>query len=709
MFKSFSAKRSAVLAAAVFFGLLVGNPLAAQSSSDIFDLRNGHTGTVRFFAASPGGTYAASYGTDGLLLVWNLEQRRLERRIPLSEGSVFKLTLNPRGTRAALIISPGTTSFRLVEYNLETGSRLFSSNVPNLPLTLAYSEDGEVIFASNPEINSLRFYESGNGRSKRGFSQGFGIVDSASVSSDGGSLFSYQAAQGLITYHRLSNFQELARIQTLTGLQSIQLFSNKRYALARAGSSVYIIDVVTGAMRSNLTADSLSSAILVSDQLVALLRNVGARPSIQWVQIDGATFGSRSAEIRIDVTAQLVAAKDSTSILFVNQAGSLSTISAGDTLARAFATPRLFPMRSALVNDEFFFIATDSGLNYFRHGDALPKLSLPNRSTVSNSALHNVPLPFGGAPGILQLSDGRVLVWNLAAPGPIFELTASLTFREISPQRQQTVTRIRDEGQYLVLFYADERVELVRAGDFTTVLTYSNLALSDALVAGDDYLIVTGSRSSGFGSSLLRLDLRTRETTPLVDEGILFYALEHSDQNSGFIALGVTTGDSSQSNGTKLYEYTLRNGLFTGRQVTSFTVQDNAASIVRSGAGTIVSVAENALTLIQNNGRRLTFGGNTRRQHSLTLLQSYVASVNADGSLSFWDANSRSFTGNLAQLSNGTAVLLGPNRNLVFLVPEGTVFVPTKEFLSELLLADERAIEGLRFQSTATAPAPTSP
>ncbi|MCL1818413.1 MAG: hypothetical protein FWG35_05725, partial [Spirochaetaceae bacterium] len=180
---------------------------------------SGHTGPVLCLAWDAREENLFSAGQDGALRVWQAAPFRLMRKIQITDLPLLKIAVNPRTREVAVVQSDGISGHTLKALNWETGKEKFSQSLPEVPLVLEYSPQGNFIVASKTDWKSLSFYNADSGRALSYLRDGFGIVSFLMLSAGENTLLTYTPTSGMFTYWELKKGKQKELVRTAVDLK----------------------------------------------------------------------------------------------------------------------------------------------------------------------------------------------------------------------------------------------------------------------------------------------------------------------------------------------------------------------------------------------------------------------------------------------------------------------------------------------------------
>ena len=227
-----------------------------------------HRGTIHDLAYDAQRRLLFSAGEDGSVRAWSHDRRTIVRHLRLGAVRVLRIVLHP--SRPLLgVFARSTQGDELLEvWNWREERRLYRHRLTSPPLYLGFSNLGSSLVYSRAQFDSVLFLDPDTGERQTRLPPAFGIVSFVATSTNEHTIMTYQPT-GEVRYWDAATLAEKGVVATQPGLEEITLSADKSLLVARSGGDVVAIDVVTGAVRSQLGV-SRQAQVAVADQFAGL-------------------------------------------------------------------------------------------------------------------------------------------------------------------------------------------------------------------------------------------------------------------------------------------------------------------------------------------------------------------------------------------------------------------------------------------------------
>jgi WD40 repeat protein len=523
--------------AASAYGLLIGLvlaatglPLAPGALSMQAVVNSGHRGAVLDIAPDTAHGLLFSAGEDGTLRVWDTESRSLLRRIPITRRMVGSVALDPAASRVAVVIADEVRSYAIEVWDWDAVRLVARVPLDDPPLFVRFSQTGTYLLCGEAAWQGIRIFRVSDGSPVRFHPEGFGMVAFAETSRNDATLMTYRPA-GRIDYWDLASGSLLQQHETRAGLSGIRISDDRRLLVGTDGDSVAAVDALTGEPRFEIQQPGLASMDASGDGTrIACLTRDGQL--VGWTRGEGG-LSSRAVALDPGIRPRLVRWAAGT-IIVGGQEGALEAV---DDVGRetGFARDALSAVTGLALGNGMLVLATVRSLHVF---------SRPP----SGIAHFVVPNPYGGPVGLDFIGGGKLLVWREddgpAAVGVIDLSSRSFTDSGIRFSAPIVAAAARD-GR-LVTLLGDG---LVQVSDLATgALRFETRrpGVSSVAAVGPHTLLCGRTAGGAVGSSLMRIDTRTGETTPVsCPSRVTFSVMGDPDRRTAY-SLGVDADGKTQ-------------------------------------------------------------------------------------------------------------------------------------------------------------------
>jgi WD40 repeat protein len=519
--------------AAIAYGFLIGLVLAATglpvapgALTMQAVVNSGHRGAVLDIAQDAARGLLFSAGEDGTLRVWDAESRKLLRRISITRRVTRSVSLDPAGSRAAVVIADQVRSSAIEVWDWSATRLVARIPLDAEPLFVRFSQTGTYLLCGETEWQGLRIFRASDGSPVPFHPEGFGMVGFAETSKNDMTLLTYQPS-GKIAYWDLASGSLLVEREARAGLSGIRISDDRRWLTGTDGDSVAAIDALTGELRYEFSEPGLLSMDASGDgtRIACLSRNGGLR---LW-SFSAGSLSSRPVALGPDRYPRTVR-WSTTGVLLGGPDGELDAVD--ETGAEtAFARDEISKVSGIALGNGILALATTHSIHMFSYPP----------SGITHSA---IPNPYGGPVGLDFVGTGKLLAWRLGdGPGALGVVDLSTgTFSDSGVRlTAPIVAEATRDGRVATL----EEGGIVKVSDLATgALQFETRRPGVTAIAmtGPHTLLCGRAEGGALGSSLMRIDTRTGETAPVPCASRLTFSLITDPAHQAAYSLGVGPG-----------------------------------------------------------------------------------------------------------------------------------------------------------------------
>jgi len=619
-------------------------------------VQTSHVGAVSAMAYHPPTESIVSGGTDGRLKVWGIEQQRIIRTLQTGTAAVTRLAVHPERPEAATVIRDAGSTYQLQVWNLDRGRMLFSEPLQASPTVVDYSPSGDFIVVAESRMSGMRYFDSRDGSSLPYPAVPQGIVTYATVAASERTIMTYVAGDGTIRYWSLADQNILAEAQTLFDMNHMQVLQNKRYAAAVNEGDLVVVDIVEGTLVDRVPVGRVNYLTVApqTGQIVLLETRAGGR-RVTIYEFDGDFLNRERILENPTLDGMNVVALAGSSLYGGSDNGELYVFRSSDGGEETLVRNVVAPIHDIALLDDTLFVNVGADITTIRTEFFTASNGRIDRvDTVETSEVEN---PLGSPVNMSSISDGSLVLWGTEGEqaSTLFRLAEDRTFEEVFSSDARIHAVEEFDGTLLLLNRADTLLRLSLA-DFEEEFRYSSLGM-EAVAGTEEYGIVVGkSRSSSFGSAVLTIDPRTRETVGLETDAFLVFDVVYNRESGDLYALGITRENDTE---TTIIRFSGTADLTRRTTVLSLPgeyLEGNLVLDPESGA-LYTSIGRSGITRITGDEIEV-YGGTTHASQRLESSGGFLWSINRDGSATLWEPGSNEATGDLYFFKDGGWALI---------------------------------------------------
>jgi len=621
-------------------------------SDQSIQINTGHTQTINNLAYRQDSGELYSVGDDGTLRVWDAAdytsgRGTLLHKLQISHLPIVRIAVHPELPQVALVETDRINTFHLSVWNYETDTELFSHKIEEVPLFLKFSPQGTYLMYGKTEWKSITFLDSRTGEIEPLFEDGFGIVANIFLSSSEKTLLTYSSS-GMLRYWNLGNGSEKTSFSTLGDLADIQFSKSGVYMTGIKGSTLYLINLITGTIEAQQRFESIRGYSLdpESDRLVVYFTE-NSRPRFQSFRIVTrnnsrylkAAPGSYSAP---DFAESPLVFQD-TQIFFCRENGDLYTQSIFNSEVNLFSNSVLLEVTDLSMSDQSIVIAGRENILRIQSEAFSP--AHDSSSTDYSYYTERFENPINAETGIHFLGSDRFLIYPKSGFVQNLFVFDGFRFNPLSITVSSPVQSVADyEGMVLILEKSG-RLRIIDPIQNRELFSYSSFGLQSAVASFDNNIILSRNQTDLINTTLLSVDPETSETVPIPDKNLLTFNLAYDMAARTLYSLGFENRRDSIRTVLKSHR---GNTLSRVATLLSYPGEDSEASLAVDP-----ETSRLFTSLGYGDVHMFTWDGFTtldQVEHIPRKLQTHsgtLYSLNGDSSISMWNTRSGKLSMNL--------------------------------------------------------------
>lgn len=592
-----------------------------------------HQGAVLALGAVPRSDDFFSAGSDGFLSFHGQSECETWQ---ISDMPVRMISVHPDGNLVAAYESDGFSVHRLSVWKWDEKKRLYAKRFRDSITSVSWSARGNYLMIGNTSLEGITILSGESGRQKNIFKSSPGPVTLGITGATETSMITF-GPLGRIVYTDISNGSTRASYQGPSDVERPVLLSNNSVIAGFRNSAVITVDATSGRAIAELPSSGKPvMATNVTDPQPVWFEPAGA----DWVLRSGTAsslpfYTEDGSPITVAVSLESV-------IVFGNEAGKL------------YSLPRIdhsgaLPSLTLLAGDgiqRIDDVAADGDRLYILSSGSLYYSGGPGELPI---------LAFSGIQANrFQRLDESFIFWSSASPEPVTLVSRDGLDRKQLYQPREPVMSLSVFGNRISCVEGTSRA-VVFSLSTGTPFVYEGAGLQDAVQIGYESLIVSKSATSRSPSPLILINTRTGETVPLPIAGELCFSLKHSGSSEtsliGFMVKAQPTAS------TELVTVTVDPSSVASAKAVSKAVypdEDLKAFIYVERDTVLTNLGKGPLMEISLRGGRQA---SVKRDYALPLravaLDRFYASVNDDGSLSWYLRKNREIVSSVALSETG--------------------------------------------------------
>ncbi len=607
-------------------------------------ISTGHTRTINDTILQSEKDLVFSAGDDGTLRVWDAERLDDERgkmlhKLQISHLPIVKIAVHPTKEQVALIETDRINTFHLSVWNYQTGEKVFSHKIDEIPLFVQFSPMGTYLIYGKTDWKSLTFLNSRTGGIEPVLDTGFGIVSDVFLSSSEKTLLTYSPS-GMLRYWDLEAGVEKTSFSTVGDLINIQFAKNGVFMVGTRGRYVYLVNLVNGSVEAREQFEFLRGQYLDdTTNRLAIYFTENSRPRFQTFNIERNSSGWSLTPIHRSTGAPDFASPPlvlkGSRILFTRENGDMYTSSIFSSGESVFSSSILLRVSDLAFSDDSVLLA---GHNYILKltsevfGDFYPKEGSTRGLQFQTERFEN---PIRGETGIISIDSRRFLIYPKGNSSRELYLFNNGFFQELEGLSIGPIQSSVIYGNEVLLLEKSGTLRLIDPLTGQESFSYSSFGLQSAVQAFQNKIILARNQTELINTTLLSIDPRTSETVPIPDRNLLTFHLAYDDITRSLYSLGFENRRGSIRTVLKQHQGSTYNRVST---LLSYPGEDNGATLaVDPGTSKVfTSLGYGDVHMFHWNG----FSTMERVDHiprTLYVHEGNLYSLNGDSSISIWN------------------------------------------------------------------------
>lgn len=482
-----------------------------------------------------------SAGKDGFLVKWTDDNQGEHYQI--SDLEIKLVAVAPGGDEIAVYETDGGLVNRISVWNWNTLSRKFARRFSDSITSLSYSEKGTYLIVGTATVDGAVFIRAANGTVVNKLSDNTGIVSMIQTSATEKTAVMYSPA-GNLSYYNLLTGKTKQRFSVEQGLEQPVMFSNSLFLAGVRDNIIYIIHALTGKTIATVKCENPVLLNEKNPQKLHYLSNDG-KGTYVLNMIENVNNNSVSTPKILKTlkgprgnAAIVCGTKNGAEIMLGSKSGALfKTTAFAETEAVALSaiTENTYDkiLDMAPVGEDFYFLTRNAVF----------------KSSYDTGMVDRK----GDNPGQTQLITygNKLILWSKGTREPVqlFDYSVPETTTLFTPK--STLQSVRLFGNTIIEMESNSIVHRFDMDTRQLEEVYTGAGLQDAVIGGDGKLYVAKSYATNPRSSLLCVDITTRETVPMNLGGNVAFALNVYENN----IYGVSVQADEDAKSTIVFKY----------------------------------------------------------------------------------------------------------------------------------------------------------
>lgn len=491
-----------------------------------------------------------SIGKDGFLVKWTSDDQGEHYQI--SDMEIKMAVVSPSGNEIAVYETDGGTTNRISVWNWDTLTRKFARRFSDSITSLTYSAKGNYLIVGTATVDGAVFIRSSDGMVVDKIHDNTGIVSYITTSSTEKTAVMYSPA-GNLSYFNMTTGRLKQKFSIMQGLEQATLFNNSLYLAGVKDGTIYVCHALSGNILSTVKAENPIILVSRSDSSLYYLENdlkgTYVLKMLENQENQGVTpprivktyKGPRGAGETITCGSKI-----GQEIMLGSKAGAIYRANASvetGTVNLNLLTENTYDkiLDMAPVGEDFYFLTRNSVY----------------KSSYDTGIVNRL----GSNPGQTQLITygDKIILWSKGTRQKVQLYDYSKPEITDLFEPKNSLQSVRLFGNCIIEMESNSVVNLYDMDSKTFKELYTGAGLQDAVLGGDGKLYVAKSYATNPRSSLLCVDITTRETVPLNLPGNVAFALSVNGND----IYGINIESQNNTRKTSVFKFNINSKMTT--------------------------------------------------------------------------------------------------------------------------------------------------
>lgn len=608
-------------------------PSTADPSTGLLSRR--HTGAVLALAATSSSDIFFSAGSDGFLTVHNADGSNETWQI--SDIPLKAIAIHPDGNLIAIYESDGFSIHRISVWDWKNKNRLYAKRFRDSIISLSWSAKGNYLMIGNTSVDGIAVLEKASGSTLSFFKTAPGMVSLSVTGASESSMVTF-GPSGHILYTDLAGKKEKASYEGEKDLSATVLLNNNLKIAGYKEGSVFVIDATSGKTVATYPADDPVMTTKISDALPAWFEKLS---STEWTFRKGPD-ASRPFSIPNNSTI-------TSAVSFGNQ------VVIGTMTGKLYAVNNLEDQSKTPILSEFVENSIRAVDDIVSDGSRLFLLS-------SGSVFIS---PGPGRPPVfafdkiqanrLSLIDDSLIFWSTNRPDPVMRISIDGETRTQLYQPKEGLHSLSVNGNRIAAIEGTSTAVVFSSTNTGSPFTFSGAGLQDASLISQDRLIVSKSATRKSPYPLILINTLTGETVPVPVSGELCFGIRQPDASlfsvNCFIVRANAPASSTELISISFDPQALSSALT--KTAVQYADEDLVAAQISNNENILTNLGKGPLVEISPDGQQKRYDRGYALPSKISLMDQFIATLNYDGSLTWFDRQSRQLVSSAMLTSGG--------------------------------------------------------
>lgn len=552
----------------------------------------GHNGPINVLRYGRQKNYLFSAGEDGTVKIWEAGSGKLIRSIRVSFLPIKMLAVNPAKRQVAVLATDEINTFKISVWNWENGKAVFTYAMDSRPLFLTFTSRGTYLVVGKTAWESLIFLNAATGKKEKIAENIHGIVSFITFSRDENTLLLYQPS-GKLFYVRRRNSEIVKSVDTLPGLQHINISDDKRFVIAVYRNSLVYIDVLSGAVLGRQELKSILDITLSSggNEIAALVNENDKIQIKRFLILNKAfySFGTGEEKTAKGKRGINTAAYGGNNLFLGFTDGTIMKL-LPDGTDSPFAGNPLAVITDFNIIDGKLYIATPEKLFVFK-SDFFKKKLEPVKAENYSVSVRILPNPLASPAGLILKKPDALVMWSKnTIPGKVLSMDSGITYSNTVLDFDTALLSVELYNNKILSVQDTGKCSIFNMDSGKVDFTCFAPGMHKIIMIDNKNLVGIRTRIGAYETPLVLINSKTGETVPIADTQTYIYDLTFDKYNKKLYTIGAEKENGKSFTVIKSYsgdffDHSTVVDKYRGEDLSASLVVDENNGIVYSSVG----------------------------------------------------------------------------------------------------------------------------
>lgn len=574
---------------------------------------------------------------DGFVIKWHADG--MGEHFQISQFGISQITISPDGKFIAICETDGGSNYTVSAWDWNSLTKVFSKKYSGTVNTIKFSAQGTYLIIGTSTIDNIEFVETKNWQIKPNVIIS-GMMPNYIYTSDSEKTALFYAQTGNLSYYNMKDGKLKTKKTIQKALTQTILYNNGYYFAGIVDNKIYVYNSTDGKLLKEISCVSPYLVTNTNDEHLTyidtdakgnrylkiaestevkdkkdpkkMVKSVGTPRNLKTIK---APKGFSEISTVLKTENELYIGTKSGLIYKTNYKTEDSIISLGETSVSSFDNI----IDVTKYNDNFYFL-TDNALYKSQY-----KGEVPEKIFTSNNYSN-----------VIIIDDNHAIFYNTNSKGTISQTNLTSKAKTALFTSKGIIQSIKyfDFGtnKYLAVIENGDSVYIYDYNKKSYKLKYRGSNLNDLVITNDNVMYVSKSASTTPKTPLIKVDLKTNETTATPVAGNISYELT----TDGKLVYGISILKQNENTNTFVFCYDPE--VRKAYNVLKFDDEDPLAFVKYDNDVLYSNIGKNLIYCYNKyNNSRYTFERGTSIPSKMEQIGFEVCILNNDGSISWID------------------------------------------------------------------------